>query len=176
MTNIELIETNCAALSKARAELRKKHEAKLREQRLLDGRHNDGLRESQKQCAELRATIESLVEQARPDFLKPKQPKTRTFFGIEVGFEKERDSLIKPDEAVLVRNIEQMLPAAQAKTLLDRTVTVIKNAFKRLPVDTLQKLGCSVVSGRDKAIVRASDDDIETLVMKSLGDAKEEKP
>ena len=173
MTTIELIETQCAALAKSRAELRKLHEAKLRDQRLLDGRHNEGLRESQETCAELRATIETLVEQARPDFLKPKQPKTRTFCGIEVGFEKERDSLLKPEEGVLVKNIEQMLPAAQAKTLLDRTVTVIKNAFKKLPKETLQQLGCSVVSGHDKPVVRTSDEDLETLVMKSLGDAKQ---
>lgn len=173
MTPIELIETNCAALAKARAELRKRHEAKQKAQRLIDAEHNEGLRKYQQLCTELRGTIEALVEQARPDFLKPKQPKTRTFSGIEVGFEKERDSLLKPDEATLVRNIEQMLPAAQAKTLLDRTVTVIKNAFKKLDRPTLQKLGCSVVSGRDKAIVRTNDEDIETLVMKSLGSAKE---
>lgn len=172
MTTIELIETNCAALNKARAELRKLHEAKQREQRLLDGRHNAGLRESQRQCAELRATIEALVEQARPEFLKPKQPKTRTFFGIVVGFEKERDSILKPEEAVLVKNIEQMLPAAQAKTLLAKTTSVIKAAFKKLDRATLQKLGCAMVSGRDKAVVRPNDDDIETLVMKSLGEAE----
>lgn len=174
MNNIELIETNCAALNKARAELRKKHEAKQREQRILDGRHNDGLRESQKQCAELRATIEALVEQARPDFLKPKQPKTRTFFGITVGFAKQQDKVVIPDEAVLVKNIESMLPAAQAKTLLNKTTLVIKDAFKKLDRATLQKLGCSIFTGTDKAVVRTADDDIETLVMKSLGDAKAE--
>lgn len=173
MTTIELIETNCVALAKARAELRKRHEAKLREQRLLDGRHNDGLRESQQQCAELRVTIETLVEQARPDFLKPKQPKTRTFFGIEVGFEKQRDKVLMPEEATLVKNIESMLPASQAKTLLDKTTTIIKAAFKKLDQATHQKLGCRVEIGCDKAVVRTSDDDIETLVQKSLGEVEQ---
>ena len=52
---------------------------------------------------------------------------------------------------------------------IDRAVKVIKSAFKKLPVETLQKLGCSVIKGGDKSIVRANDDDIAALVHKSLG-------
>lgn len=170
MTNIELIETQCAALSKARADLRRKHEAKMKAQHLIDGEHNDGLRESQAQCTELRATILKLLDNSREEF---KAPKSRSFFGVTVGFEKQRDSVTMPEEMILVDRIEKMLPAAQAKTLLDRTVTVIKAAFKKLDRGTLLKLGCSVVANGDKPIVRTNDDDIETLVQKALGDGKE---
>ena len=52
---------------------------------------------------------------------------------------------------------------------IDRAVKVIKSAFKKLPVETLQKLGCSLTKGGDKAIVRANDDDSEALVHKSPG-------
>ena len=169
MNNIELIESTCAALAKARAELRKKHEAKLKEQRVLDAAHNEGLRKSQQLCGDLRATLLTLLDQNRAEFVKPK---SREFSNITVGFEKTRGSITMPDEKILVDRIEKLLPAKQAETLLDRSVTIIKAAFKKLPKDILQKLGCNVVSGADKAVVRANDDDIETLVQKSLGDAE----
>ncbi len=95
--------------------------------------------------------------------------KTQEFHGITVGFEKERNRLTLPPEEILVDRIEKMLPAAQGKTLLDRTVKILNSAFKKLPVETLQKLGCAVVKGGDKSIVRANDDDIEALVHKALG-------
>lgn len=170
MENIQLIETTCAALAKARSELRRKHEAKQRQQRLLDGEHNDGLRESQSQCAELRTTLLRQLETARDEF---KKPKSREFHGITVGFEKERDTVLMPEEKILVDRIEKMLPAKQGETVLDRSVKIIKTAFKKLPKDILQKLGCTITSGGDKPVVRANDDDIETLVQKSLGDATE---
>jgi hypothetical protein len=169
MNNIELIESTCAALAKARAELRKKHEAKLKEQRVLDAKHNDGLRSSQQLCGDLRATLLNVLENSRAEFTKPK---SREFSGITVGFEKQRGSVTMPDEKILVQRIEQLLPKSQAETLLDRSVSIIKAAFKKLPTEILQKLGCNVVSGADKAVVRANDDDIETLVQKSLGEAE----
>lgn len=170
MNILELIETKCVALAEVRAKLRKKDEGYKKALRAVDAEHNGDRRALLDQCGELRATLEALVEQARPDFLKPKQPKTRTFCGITVGFEKTRDSVTMPEEPVLVERIEKMLPASQGKTLLDRTVTIIKAAFKKLDQPTMQRLGCSVVSGTDKAVVRTSDDDIETLVQKSLGE------
>ena len=71
--------------------------------------------------------------------------------------------------ATLAKRIAAIANFGQGLTLLDCTVKVIKNAFKKLPPATLQQLGCSIVRGADKTVVRANDDDIEALVHKSLG-------
>ena len=168
MNIITEIEAACKELSNNRAQLRRRHELRQKEIRLIDTEHAPELRCIQERCSAVRASLEALVEQARSEF---KKPKTREFHGITVGFVKAQDSVTLPDDAILVDRIEKLLPAKQAETVLDRTVSVIKVAFKKLPREILQKLGCSIVSGADKAVVRANDDDIETLVQKSLGDA-----
>ena len=166
MNSLLIIETNCRHLAVLRGQLRKKFETRQSAQNLLDAAHNPGIRELQEQCQTLRATLLDNLATGRELFV---QRKTQEFHGITVGFEKERDCVTFPPEEILVDRIEKMLPAAQGKTLLDCTVKIIKSAFKKLPLETLQKLGCSVIKGGDKSIVRANDDDIEALVHKSLG-------
>ena len=166
MTTLATIETNCRHLAALRGQLRKKFEARQSAQNHVDAIHNPAIRDLQDQCHTLRNTLLDDLSAGRDLFLTRK---TQEFHGITVGFEKERDSLVLPANDILVDRIEKMLPAAQGKTLLDHTVKVIKNAFRKLPMDTLQKLGCSVIKGADRSIVRANDDDIEALVHKSLG-------
>lgn len=165
---IEQIKSTCQKLAEARAKLRRRYEEKQKAILAVNKAFDDDLHDLQLNCSQLRCSIVAFVETSRSEFTSPK---TREFSGITVGFEKERDRVIPPDESVLVDRIEKMLPAKTAETLLDRSVSIIKNAFKKLPKDVLQKLGCSFVSGADKPVVRANDDDIETLVQKSLGDA-----
>jgi len=168
MNPLTTIETNCRLLAALRGQLRKKFEARQCARNTLDAAHNPGIRNLQEQCQTLRVTLLDNLTASRDLFLKRK---TQEFHGITVGFEKERDSLTLPPEEILVDRIEKMLPEVQSRTLLDRAVKVIKSAFKKLPVETLQQLGCSVTKGGDKSIVRANDDDIEALVHKSLGSA-----
>lgn len=166
ITPIAIIEANCRDLADLRAKLRRKFEMKQKAQNALDSEHNPDIRELQERCNSARAAILANLAVGRELFLRPK---TREFHGITVGFTKAQDKVEVPEEKILVDRIEKMLPAKQAETVLDRTVTVIKSAFKKLPWETLQKLGCSRVSGADKAVVHTNDDDIETLVQKSLG-------
>jgi hypothetical protein len=167
MNPLPAIETNCRRLAALRAQLRKKFEARQNAQNVLDAAHSPGIRDLQDQCRTLRAALLDQLALGRALFLTRK---TLEFHGITVGFEKERDQLTLPPEEILVDRIEKMLPAAQGRTLLASTVKIIKHAFKKLPADTLQKLGCAVIKGGDKTVVRANDDDIEALVQKSLGD------
>ncbi len=161
------IESNCAELAELRAKMRRKLELKQKAQNALDTEHNPGLRELQEKCNATRAVILIQLGGARKDFLSPK---TREFHGVTVGFKKKQDSLLCPEDSILIKRIEEMVPSKVAETVLDRTTTIIKNAFKKLPWDTLQKLGCSKVSGADNAIVLTSDDDVEELAKKTLGD------
>jgi hypothetical protein len=170
MPSLTLIESNCRCLAALRGQLRQKFEAKQRAQGDVDAAHNPGIRELETQCLAARTELLANLNASREFFL---ERKTREFHGLMVGFEKERDRLTLPPEEILVDRIEKILPAAQGETLLDRTAKVIKQAFKKLPMETLQKLGCAVVKGGDKSIIRANDDDIETLVHKTLGSAAE---
>ena len=169
---MKIIQEQCAELNRLRGIMRQIYEFKQKEILRVSAKPDKELREVQIQCDVLRHAILRNLETARADF---SSPKTREFSGITVGFEKERDKVIPPDEPVLVDRIEKMLAKKQADMLLDRTTTVIKNAFKKLPREILQKLGCNFVTGADKPVVRANDDDIETLVKKSVGESKEAK-
>jgi len=170
ITPISVIESNCRDLAELRGKLRKKFEAKQKAQLALDAEHNPGIRELQAQCGLTRAALLANLVAGRELFVKPK---TREFHGITIGFEKERDSVTLPDDAILVDRIEKLLPAKQAETILDRSVKIIKAAFKKLPREILQKLGVQIVAGADKPVVHTNDDDIETLVTKSLGETAE---
>jgi hypothetical protein len=168
MQALDQIQANCIELAELRGRLRRKFEARQKAVIAAAVAYDPDIRQLQTECAAARGALLNRLGAARDLFNKPK---TREFGGITVGFEKERDSVTLPPDEILVDRIEKMLPTAQTSTLLDRTVTVIKNAFKKLPTETLQRLGCSVVRGGDKAVVRANDDDIESLVHRSLGDA-----
>jgi hypothetical protein len=167
-TPLTLIETHCRALAAQRGQLRKKFEARQKAINNATRNFDAEIRALQNDCHHTRAALLASVSVGRDLFVKPK---TREFAGITVGFVKAHDTLTLPDDALLVDRIERLLPAKQAETVLDRSVKIIKDAFKKLPRELLQQLGCSVVSGADKPVIRANDDDIETLVQRSLGDS-----
>ena len=168
MNEMNAIEESCRQLAKDRATLRKKYEARQKDMSVVAAAHDKEIRFIQDVCVCRRLVLVQTLERCREEFRKPK---SREFHGITVGFEKERDSVTLPEDTILIDRIEKLLPAKQAETVLDRSVKLIKAAFKKLPREILQKLGCNIVSGADKAVVRANDDDIETLVHKSLGEA-----
>lgn len=166
MNTLTRIEENCKNLAEQRAHLRRRYETKQKAILAVNTEHDEAIRRLQAECTVTRATLLANLEAGRELF---KKPKSRGFHGITVGFEKERCSVTMPDEVILVDRIVKLLPAAQAESVLDRSVSLIKAAFKKLPHETLQKLGCSVVSGADRPIVHANDDDIEALVERSVG-------
>jgi hypothetical protein len=166
MSKMNDIESLCKVLADERGKLRKKLEAKLKAQNALDLEHNAGLRALQESCESVRQDLEQRLVSARDEF---KSPKSKTFFGIIVGYRKGQTTLTVPEDSILIDRIEKMLPAKQAETILDRTVTIIKDAFKKLPAEVLQKLGCSSSTGADDHFIRTTDDDVEAIVKKSLG-------
>jgi hypothetical protein len=164
-----VLESNCRDLAELRGKLRAKLEAKMKAIHAIEAEHNPGLRELKMQCQAARAAIELNLIGTREHFIKPK---TREYFGITVGFEKNRDGVIYPEESVLIPRAEAMLTPKQKESVLDRSVRVVKSAFKKLPREVLQKLGCTFTLGADQPIIRASDDDVEKLVGESLGNVE----
>jgi hypothetical protein len=162
-----MIEQQCRDLADLRGQLREQFEARARAVRAAAAEFDDEIRDLQEQCSGVRAALLLQLGGSRELFVKPK---TREFAGITVGFEKKRDTIAMPAEDILIERIGKMLPARQGEMLLDRRVRLIKEPFKKLGREILQRLGCSVVSGADAAIIRAGDDDIETLVNPSAGE------
>jgi hypothetical protein len=154
MKILTIIEDNCKTLAEQRAQLRRRYEAKLKAMLAVNAEHDEAIRRLQADCTVTRAALLAQLETGREFFKK-----------------KERGTVTMPEETILVDRIAKLLPAAQAETVLDRSVSLIKAAFKKLPRETLQKLGCSIVSGADRPIVHANDDDIEALVHKTVGEA-----
>jgi len=167
MNTLTIIEGNCKTLAEQRAHLRRRYEAKQKAILAVNAEHDETIRRLQADCTVTRAALLANLEAGRELFRKPK---SFGFHGITVGFEKQRCTVTMPDEAILVDRIAKLLPAAQAETVLDRSVSLIKAAFKKLPRETLQWLGCSIVSGADRPVIYANDDDIEALVQKAAGD------
>jgi hypothetical protein len=168
MNTLNIIEGNCKTLAEQRAHLRRRYEAKLKAMLAVNAEHDEAIRRLQAECTVTRAALLANLEAGRELF---KKPKSRGFHGITVGFEKQRCTVTMPEESILVDRIAKLLPAAQAESVLDRSVSLIRAAFKKLPRETLQRLGCSVVSGADRPIVHANDDDIEALVERAVGEA-----
>ena len=166
MNTLNIIEDHCKTLAEQRAHLRRRYEAKLKAVLAVNAEHDEAIRRLQAECTVTRAALLANLEAGRELF---KRPKSRGFHGITVGFEKQRCTVTMPEESILVDRITKLLPTAQAESVLDRSVSLIRAAFKKLPRETLQKLGCSVVSGADRPIVHANDDDIEALVQKAVG-------
>jgi len=163
---LNTIENHCQVLAEQRARLRRRFEARQKALLAVGAEHDEGIRSLQAECGGTRAALLAELEAGREFF---KKPKSRTFHGITVGFEKARCAVLMPEESLLVDRIEKLLPAAQAEAVLDRSVSVIRAAFKKLPRETLQRLGCSVVTGADRPVIHAQDDDIEALAGRTVG-------
>lgn len=170
-TNLSLIESECRELASHREKLRKQFEARQSAVNRVARDFDTEVRRLQALCQDRRASIVASLEQARDLFAGKR--KTQQFAGITVGFKKGQDKIICPEDPILIDRIEKLCPASMGKTLLDRSVKILKTPLKKLAADWLQKLGISVVKGTDEPVVLTNDDDIEALVGKTLGQSKE---
>jgi len=145
------IEDGCAELASVRSRA-EKFMAKVEKQRqaILD-EHKDELNELAHKLEIARTELELRVAYGREFF---KKPKTLTFSGIVVGYQKSQDKVVTPSEPVLIANIEKMLKA-KAGTLIRNVKSIVAEAFKQLSVQEKQMLGCSTLTGADKVVVRA---------------------
>lgn len=162
------IEDNCAHLARVRARAQRLMDAVERKRAAVLADHAAEIRDLAEELVASRGNLELAVQYGRQFFLKPK---SQIFHGIEVGFEKERDTLQVPEDEVLIPRIETLLKA-KAAGLIRNVKSIVREAFKQLTTAEKQMLGCRVVRGADKVIVRAEvKSDVEKFFAACAGDA-----
>jgi hypothetical protein len=114
-----------------------------------------------------RAELKALIEENRAEFEKPK---TRTFFGIKVGFRKLIGTLSWDDSEKVVELIEKHLPD-QAEVLIKTEKKPLKKPLEQLAAADLKKLGISVGEDSDEVVIAATDGDVEKAVDALLKDS-----
>lgn len=93
-----------------------------------------------------------------------RSPKSRTFAGIKVGYQKQRGKVIVNDDAAVIKRIRKLLPEDQAELLIIVTEKVDKNAVGGLAVDDLKRLGIGITDDTDIVIIKPVDGEIDKLV------------
>lgn len=152
------IEAACKTLATTRARAERLMATIERERQAILDEHTDQLKELAGDLATAHEALVANLQHGRQFFIKPK---TQNFHGIEVGFEKERDSLIVPNDEILIPRIETLLKS-KAATLIRTFKSVVKEAIKQLTPTEKQTLGFQTVKGGDKVVVRVqSQSDVE---------------
>jgi arsenate reductase-like glutaredoxin family protein len=107
--------------------------------------------------AELLAALE-----ASPKLFE--KPRTQTFDGVKVGYQKQKGKLTIPDEQKTVDRIYEMFPEDAADVYVKIEHTPVKAALEKLDAATLKKLGIQVTADGDSVVIKTLDSEIEKIV------------
>jgi hypothetical protein len=115
--------------------------------------------------AQLAAAIE-----ARPELFK--RPRTVTFAGVKVGYQKQKGKVVIRDEAGTIQRIRELLPREQAELLIRRVEAVHKPGVYDLTAADLKRLGIRIEDDTDMVLIKPVDSDVDKLVSALLKDAE----
>lgn len=104
--------------------------------------------------------LKGAVEQTPQLFVKPR---TYSFHGIKVGYQKGKGGIAWDDPDHVVQLILRHLPD-QADVLIQTTRRPVKKALEQLTVAELKKIGCTVVESGDEIVLKATDGEVEKMV------------
>ncbi len=131
----------------------------------LRAQHLPGIRKCVQRCQDLQS---ELVRQLapRPDlFVKPR---TMTFSGIKVGFQKGKGKLTWDDEEKVVARIRDKYSNQRAAVLIIVTEKPSKDALALLPASELKTLGVTIEDAADSVYIKAVDTEVDKLVARIL--------
>jgi|GEM_PF-414100 len=115
--------------------------------------------------------LEASLEENKAEFAKPK---TRTFFGIQVGFRKRVGTLEWDDDESVVALIKKHF-ANLTRVLIKTTEKPVADAIGKLPATDVKKLGITVGEDTDIVVIKSTDSDVDKMVdalMKETGGAE----
>lgn len=119
--------------------------------------------------AEKESTLESLIEDSKELFVKPK---TISLFGIKVGFQKSKNKIDWDDDQLVVKLIRKHLPEI-AETLIITNEKPSKAALQNLEEKDLKKIGIWTEHGEDRVFIKAAASAIEKIVRKFVQEKRE---
>ena len=126
-------------------------------------KHRTTIEKLAKGCAKAETALRDLVEGSPELFEKPK---TQTFAGIKVGYQKGKDTL-DMDADITVERIIKKLPDLK-DSLIQTTLKPIAAAIMNLDAKQQAVIGVSVVAGMDTVVVKPVDSAISKTVAAHL--------
>lgn len=113
----------------------------------------------------------ALVNESPELFVKPKSV---TFNGIRIGFQKEKGKIVFDDPEQVIKLIRKHYPEL-ADTLIATTEKPSKDALNNLTAEQLKKIGVTVTSDTDVVFIRAADSDVDKMVNALLKGKQEQE-
>lgn len=102
-----------------------------------------------------------------------KKPKSVTFHGIKLGYQKEKGKIEFDDPELVIKLIRKHFPLL-ADTLIATTEKPSKEALNSLNAVQLKKIGVTVTSDSDVVFIRPADSDVDKMVNALIKGATEE--
>lgn len=169
MATLGEIEQATREYSLARAVLREKVEALNDEIEKLKRQRLPLIRKLVEKAAEKEAALMAAVEESPELFRKPK---TYTWHGIKVGYQKQKGKLTWDDDEKVVKLIKKHYPE-DWELYVKVTEKPQKKTLEKLPGSELKKLGIEVKKDQDVVIVKSMDSEIDKLVSALLKGAED---
>jgi len=111
-------------------------------------------------AAEHHDQLKAMIEAAPGLFVRPR---TVTFYGIRLGFQKGKGKIEWDDADKVVALIEKHFPE-QADILINTKKTPAKDALNGLTAAELKKVGISVTEGGDAVFIKPVDSAVDKMV------------
>lgn len=170
MTDMQQIEAQTRAYAEARSALTEHVRALQAEIDAARGRHIEAIRAAVRDCADQHDRLHAALSQAPHLF---ERPKTQTFSGVRVGWQKQRGKVEIPDEAKTIARIRAQLPTAQADLLIRVTERVHKPGVYDLTAADLRRLGITITDDTEIVTIKPVDGEVDKLVDALLAEVEQ---
>lgn len=91
------------------------------------------------------------------------KPRTRTFHGVKVGWQKGKGRIEWEEDAQVVKLIRRHFPE-QAEILITVKETPVKATLQQLTAQDLKRLGVTVVDASDEPVIKDAVGEVDRLV------------
>ena len=125
------------------------------------------IRAAAESASAAKADLEREIEDAGPAFVRPR---TRTYHGVKVGYQKGRPTVTYGEDAEVIASIRQHHPD-QFEQLVKVTANPVLAALAALPESMRKTLGIEVAPGQDTVVIRPADGGMDKAVDALLTDA-----
>jgi hypothetical protein len=118
------------------------------------------IRRALDRAIEYQDNLRTLIQENPEKFTKPK---TRTWHGVKVGFQKSKGTIKWTDKGAVIKLIKKHFPD-QVDILIKTTEDPVKTSLSQLSAADLKKLGVTVVEAGDEIVIKAMDSEIDKIV------------
>lgn len=170
MATMQEIETKAKAHAQAREKLSEIVNALQEGIDSLKRGHMARIKAAVNKAADTSDELLALIDESPELFTKPKSV---TFHGIRLGYQKEKGKIEFDDPEKVIKLIRKHYPEL-ADTLIITEEIPAKKALNNLSAEQLKKIGVTVTSDTDVVFIRPADSDVDKMVNALIKGATEE--